>query len=241
MTNVLKAPPSQSVASSPALLRFYRSPIGRKFISGLTGLLLVTFVVVHLVGNLWLLASPQAYNAYAHHLESWGWVLRTLELGLAVVLLFHVAVGITIFLNRWRSRPDSYQQYQSVGANSYQSLSSRTMVLTGGGLAVFLVSHLITFKLGPYYSTQVQGETMRDLARLVIQVFQRPLYPIAYSLVLVALGFHLRHGLWSGLQSIGLLQGKVRSLAYTASLVVAVALALGFLVLPWGIYLGAIA
>ncbi|MBU6228909.1 MAG: succinate dehydrogenase cytochrome b subunit [Cyanobacteria bacterium REEB459] len=239
MTDVLQAPPPQPSVSG--LLGIYQSPIGKKLISGLTGLTLTTFVVVHLVGNLWFLAGSQAYNAYAHHLESWGWALRTLELGLGIALLFHGAVGITIFLNRWRSRPQGYQQYQSVGHPSYQTLSSRTMILTGVGLGLFLVSHLATFKLGPHYPTQVQGEPARDLARLVIQVFRQPPYLITYSLALLGLGLHLRHGIWSGLQSLGLLQGGIRSLAYTASLVVAIAVVLGFLVLPWGIYLGAIA
>ncbi|MFZ4641317.1 MAG: succinate dehydrogenase cytochrome b subunit [Nodosilinea sp.] len=241
MTNVLKAPSPKPSASPSPLLRFYRSPIGKKVISGLTGLTLATFVVVHLVGNLWLFAGSQAYNAYAHHLESWGLFLRALELGLAIALFLHVMVGVEIFLNRRRSRPEPYQEYQSVGTNSYQSISSRTMILTGGGLAIFLVSHLVTFKLGPYYPTQGQGETIRDLARLVIQVFHSPTYLVAYTLALLALGLHLRHGLWSGLQSLGLLQAGVRSLAYAASLVVAIALVLGFLVLPWSIYLGAIA
>ncbi|MFM7325869.1 MAG: succinate dehydrogenase cytochrome b subunit [Nodosilinea sp.] len=239
MTNVLQAPDPQP--SPSRLLRFYRSPIGKKLVSGLTGLALVTFVVVHLVGNLWLWAGRQAYNAYAHRLESWGGLLYAIEALLLLTLLMHMAVGLEIFMGRLRARPEGYQRYQSVGGDSLQSLGSRTMVVTGTTLGIFLVAHLLTFKFGPYYSTELQGETVRDLARLVVEVFRQPAPTLVYSAVLLGLGVHLRHGLWSALQSLGLLQGPQRSLAVGASLVLAIAMVLGFGVLPWAVFLGAIA
>lgn len=240
MTNLLQAPDPQPSSSSP-LLRFYRSPIGKKLVSGLTGLALVTFVVVHLVGNLWLWAGRQAYNAYAHRLESWGGLLYAIEALLLLTLLMHMAVGLEIFMGRLRARPEGYQRYQSVGGDSLQSLGSRTMVVTGTTLGIFLVAHLLTFKFGPYYSTELQGETVRDLARLVVEVFRQPAPTLVYSAVLLGLGVHLRHGLWSALQSLGLLQGPQRSLVVGASLVLAIAMVLGFGVLPWAVFLGAIA
>jgi succinate dehydrogenase / fumarate reductase cytochrome b subunit len=209
-------------------------------VSGLTGLALVTFVVVHLVGNLWLWAGRQAYNAYAHRLENWGGLLYAIEALLLLALLVHMAVGLEIFVGRLRARPQGYQRYQSVGGDSLQSLGSRTMVVTGTTLGIFLVAHLLTFKFGPYYSTELQGETVRDLARLVVEVFRQPAPTLIYSAVLVGLGVHLRHGLWSALQSLGLLQDPQRSLAVGASLVLAIAMVLGFGVLPWAVFLGAI-
>jgi succinate dehydrogenase / fumarate reductase cytochrome b subunit len=240
MTNVLQAPDPQPSSSYSPLLRFYRSPIGKKLLSGLTGLALVTFVVVHMVGNLWLWAGRQAYNAYAHHLESWGGLLYAIEVLLLLALLVHVAVGLEIFVGRLRARPQGYQHYQSVGGDSYQSLGSRSMVVTGGGLGMFLVAHLLTFKFGPQYSTELQGETVRDLSQLVVEVFRQPIHTLIYSAVLLGLGLHLRHGLWSALQSLGLLQGTQRSLAVAASLVLAIAIILGFGVLPWAVLLGVI-
>lgn len=238
MTNVLQAPDPQP--SPSPLLRFYRSPIGKKLVSGLTGFALVTFVVVHLVGNMWLWAGRQAYNAYAHRLESWGGLLYAIEALLLLALLVHMAVGLEIFVGRLRARPQGYQRYQSVGGDSLQSLGSRSMVVTGATLGVFLVAHLLTFKFGPYYSTELQGETVRDLARLVVEVFRQPAPTLIYSAVLLGLGVHLRHGLWSALQSLGLLQGPQRLLAVGASLVLAIAIVLGFGVLPWAVFLGAI-
>jgi succinate dehydrogenase / fumarate reductase, cytochrome b subunit len=241
MTNVLKAPePSTAPAPSP-LLRFYRSPIGKKLISGVTGLALFTFVLVHMLGNLLLFAGHEAYNAYAYHLESWGIVLYAIEAVLVATVLLHMAVGTEIFIGRLKARPEGYGQYQSVGGTTYQSLSSRSMIVTGAALAVFLVLHLITFKFGTYYPTQFQGEPVRDLARLVVEVFHKLPYTLGYSVVLLGLGLHLRHGVWSAIQSIGALHAGIRPIAYGVSALLAAAIVVGFLVLPWAIYWGAIA
>ncbi|HIK43456.1 MAG TPA: succinate dehydrogenase cytochrome b subunit [Leptolyngbyaceae cyanobacterium M65_K2018_010] len=240
MTNMLKAPePSPPSPASP-LWRFYRSPIGKKVVSGVTGLGLAIFVLVHMLGNLLLFAGSEAYNSYAHHLENWGVLLYAIEAVLVGAVLFHGAVGLEIFVGRLRARPQGYRQYQSVGGSSYQSFSSRTMILTGTVLAVFLIVHLWTFKFGTYYPAQLNGEPARDLARLVVEVFQKLPYTLGYSVVLLLLGLHLRHGLWSGLQSLGTLHSGIRPIAYGLSAILAAAIALGFVILPWAIYWGVV-
>lgn len=239
MTNVLKAPEpnNENLPQSP-LLRFYRSPIGKKLISGATGLALAGFVLVHMMGNLLLFLGHDAYNAYAEHLASWGVLLYAVEGLLVGIALLHMAVGGSVFVGRLRARPESYTEYQSVGENSYQSFSSRTMIVTGGILAVFLCLHLWTFKFGPYYPTDLDGQPVRDLARLVVEVFHKLPYTLGYSAVLLGLGFHLRHGVWSAVQSLGALHQGIRPLAYGVSALLAMAIALGFGALPWAIYGG---
>lgn len=248
MTNTLKtpetapetAPEADAEAPPPAspLLRFYRSSLGKKLITGATGLALAAFVLAHMVGNLLLLISRDAYNAYARAIEHLGIAFYAFELALLAVLLLHAAVGIEIFWRRRQARPVGYSTYQSAGGPSYQTLSSRTMIVTGSVLAVFLVFHLRAFKFGTYYTTQLGGETGRDLARLVIEDFRQLPYVVGYSVILLLLGSHLRHGLWSALQSIGLLHRGIRPLAYGASGAIAAGIAIGFLLLPWAIYLG---
>ena len=240
MTNTLKAPKTEPETPPPAspLLRFYRSSLGKKLITGATGLALAAFVLAHMVGNLLLLISRDAYNAYARLVESLGVAFYAFELALLAVVLLHAAVGIEIFWRKRQARPAGYSTYQSAGSPSYQTLSSRTMIVTGSVMAAFLVFHLRTFKFGPYYTTQLGGEPVRDLARLVIEDFHQLPYVVGYSVILLLLGSHLRHGLWSALQSIGLLHRGIRPLAYGASAVVAGGIAIGFLLLPWAIYLG---
>ena len=237
MTNTLKAPAPPPPEASP-LLRFYRSSLGKKLITGGTGLALAAFVLAHMAGNLLLFTGRDAYNAYARLIESLGVAFYAVELALLGVLLLHAAVGIEIFWRRRQARPVGYSTYQSVGSPSYQSLSSRTMIVTGTVMALFLVFHLRTFKFGTYYTTQLGGDTVRDLARLVIEDFHQLPYVVGYSLIVLLLGVHLRHGLWSALQSLGLLHRGIRPLVYGASAAVAGGLAAGFLLLPWAIYLG---
>ncbi|QQE63814.1 hypothetical protein GFS31_04840 [Leptolyngbya sp. BL0902] len=240
MTNVLKTPASHAVKPQSPLVRFYRSPIGKKLISGATGLALAGFVLVHMAGNLLLFLGHDAYNAYAEHLARWGVLLYAVEGLLVGIALLHIGVGMSVFVGRLRARPEGYAEYQSVGENSYQSLSSRTMIITGSILAVFLGLHLWTFKFGPYYSTELDGHAARDLARLVVEVFHKLPYVLGYSAVLLGLGFHLRHGVWSAVQSLGALHAGIRPLAYGVSALLAGAIALGFVALPWAIYGGLI-
>jgi succinate dehydrogenase / fumarate reductase, cytochrome b subunit len=239
MTNTLKALPTETdpPPASP-LLRFYRSSLGKKLITGITGLLLVAFVLAHMVGNLLLFAGRDSYNAYARLVENLGVVFYGFEIALLLVVLVHAAAGIEIFVRRRRARPHGYSTYQSAGGTSLQSWGSRTMIITGPLLAVFLVNHLMTFKFGTYYTTLLGNQPVRDLARLVIERFQTLPYVVGYTAILLVLGLHLRHGLWSALQSLGLLNAGLRSLAYGASAALGAGIMAGFLMLPWAIYLG---
>ena len=112
-----------------------------------------------MVGNLTLFFSAASYNQFGHLLEQLGPLTWAIELLLLGFVLFHALLGVQIFLGKLQARTDSYAVYQSAGstadpstgATSYQSLSSRSMILTGGLLAAFLVWHLATFKFGPRY------------------------------------------------------------------------------------------
>lgn len=226
---------------NPLLARLWaiaRSPIGKKLITGLTGLGLAVFVLIHMVGNLLMFVGDDVYNGYGHLLESLGPLLWAIELGLLGFVLAHAGYGLYLSVKNRRSRPVPYTTYTSRGYPSLQSLSSRTMVWTGTVLGIFIFTHLLTFKFGPYYLTDLNGREVRDLARLVIEVFQKSAYTASYTAVMVLLGFHLRHGLWSAVQSLGLLVQPWRSLAYGLSLVLATGIAIGFFVLPLAIYGG---
>ncbi|MFE4105727.1 succinate dehydrogenase cytochrome b subunit [Almyronema epifaneia] len=231
--------PNDKPQGANRLVRVFQSPIGKKLITGVTGLGLAVFVLVHMLGNLLLLASPDAYNAYAYHLEQWGPFLYSIELILLAFVIFHALLGIQIYWGKLKARPTGYQTYVSAGSPSLQSLSSRTMILTGLGLGVFLVFHLMAFKFGPYYSTVLaNGVVGRDLARLVIEKFQTPQYTFGYSAVMIGLGLHLRHGLWSALQSLGAMSAAAKPFVYGLGTGLAIAIAIGFIGLPWAIFSG---
>lgn len=224
------------VGDRPWLINFYTSPIGKKIITGITGLGLSLFILFHAGGNLTLLASTKTYNRLAHFLDSLGILLYLIEFVLLGLGIFHAVVGITIKLNTLKARPIGYSQLKSAGEPSKQSLSSRSMIFTGSILLGFLVLHLATFKFGTYYTTVIDGVEMRNLSRLVIEKFHYPVYAFGYAGVMVMLALHLRHGLWSAWQSIGVLNSKVSPLIYTLALILAISIAIAFIILPLSIY-----
>lgn len=223
----------------PKIIEFYTSPIGKKIITGITGLGLSLFVLFHMVGNLTLLVSSQSYNQLAHWLDSLGILFYLVEFILLGLAIFHIVVGIKIRLNNLQARPVSYSYVlKSAGEPSKQSLSSRSMAVTGLILLAFLVWHLATFKFGVYHSTFINGLEMRDLASLVVEKFKSPLYAFGYAGIMILLAVHLRHGIWSAWQSIGVLNSKISSGVYALSLILAILIAIGFVVLPLSIYFG---
>ncbi|MEY2830779.1 MAG: hypothetical protein RLZZ574_37 [Cyanobacteriota bacterium] len=220
----------------PKLINFYTSPVGKKIITGITGLGLTLFILVHLLGNLTLFAGSKAYNQLAHFIDSLGILLYLIEFSLLAIAIFHVVVGISIRLNTIKARPVGYSQLKSAGTPSKQSISSRSMLITGMVLLGFLILHLATFKFGVYYSTMINGVEMRDLSSLVIEKFHNPVYAFGYAGVMIVLALHLRHGIWSAWQSIGVLNSKISSVVYAIALILAILIAIGFIVLPLAIY-----
>jgi succinate dehydrogenase / fumarate reductase, cytochrome b subunit len=222
----------------------FRSPVGKKLITGITGLGLVVFALEHMIGNLAMFSGNDAYNEYAHFLSSLGPLLYVFEAGLVAFFLFHISNGIQIWYGSRKARPVGYDSYRSAGKPSQQSVSSRSMIVTGLILAVFLVIHLISFKFGPggpgnadpSYVTSLGGEPARDLAKLVRHKFDSPFYAFGYSIVMLMLVVHLRHGIWSAFQSLGAMRPSLTPLVYGLGTILAIAIGLGFIALPLAIY-----
>jgi succinate dehydrogenase / fumarate reductase, cytochrome b subunit len=226
----------------PSLLHALQTTIGRKLLTGITGIFLTLFLVVHMAGNLSLFSSnPEAFNAYTEFLHSFGALLYVVEIILVVLFLLHAYIGISIWLRKRKARPENYHLYKTSGEPSRQTLASRTMALTGVVLLVFTIVHLFTFKWGPGiaegYVTYVNGQEVRDLKRLVNEVFQNEIYVIGYTVVMILVGFHLRHGVWSALQSLGAMSPKMSPVIYIIGTLIAIGLAAGFLVIPIWIYI----
>lgn len=218
--------------------RAWRSTIGKKLIMGLSGLLLIGFLIVHLLGNLALFLPDggRFFNLYTHKLESTKPWLYIAELGLVAVFLFHIVSGIRVFLTNRRARMNRYATYASKGGPTKLSTASRTMILTGLVLMVFVPLHVALFKYGTYYETVIDGVVMRDLYRLVIEKFKVPFISFTYAGVMFLLGMHLRHGFWSAFQSLGAMNPRWTPAIYTLGVVIAILLAGGFFILPLYVY-----
>ena len=184
--------------------------------------------------------NPAIINNYAHKLESLGPLLYAAEIILLFAFLFHMYLAVTETLKNWGARSSKYVMKRNAGGVSKKTISSSTMIYTGLVVGIFTVIHLITFKYGPGmaegYVQNIHGENVRDLHRLVMEVFQNPYYVLGYVAVMVFLGFHLRHGFWSAFQSLGANNPKYSPLIYTVAAICAVVIAVGFLALPIWIY-----
>jgi succinate dehydrogenase / fumarate reductase, cytochrome b subunit len=192
----------------PFLVDLYSTAVGKKYVMAITGIVMIGFVVVHMIGNLKMFqeASPDgayqldAYGIWLRELLYPGlpkygvlWILRAGLLA-AVLLHIHAAYGLTM-LNR-KARPVKYQS-----ARDYEiaSFASRTMRWTGIIVLLFIIWHLLDFTIGTvnpgFEYGEVQRNVVASLSRIPVAIF--------YILANIALGIHLFHGTWSLFQSIG--------------------------------------
>jgi succinate dehydrogenase / fumarate reductase cytochrome b subunit len=215
------------------VLQALSSSVGSKILIALTGLALVGFLVFHLAGNLLVFIGPDSYNEHAHALISNPLIVPA-ELGLAAIFVLHIFKAVTNFARNRSARPQPYSQKVWAGGASRKSVGSTTMIASGLVMLAFVILHLATFKYGPYYPGRLPGE--RDLYRLMIDVFHHPGYVVFYLVCMVIVGLHLRHGISSSFQSLGLMPGSWTGRILRAGMVLAVLVAGGFLIIPIWIY-----
>ena len=220
----------------PSFSEALQSQVGRKILTGVTGIGLILFIIGHLLGNLTLFGEGQAFNEYTLTLESLGWLLYLIEAVLAAGFLLHAWLGISIWLRRRKARPVGYEEYNTKGGPSHQTWASRSMIFTGIVLLVFLVIHLDSFKFGDTETIMIDGEQARDLKALVVEKFQSPLYAFGYTFVMILLGFHLGHGFWSAFTSLTMRHRKFSGIIYTTGIIFAILMAVGFIFIPLYIY-----
>jgi succinate dehydrogenase / fumarate reductase cytochrome b subunit len=211
------------------MLKFICSTIGRKYIMGITGLVWAGFVFAHMAGNMLIFVSDDAYNSYGHALTS-GNIIYVAEAVLILAIVTHVVCAISLLISNKTARPQRYAVMPE--SQKAASFASRTMAIQGSAILAFIIWHLITFKFGPVYTTTIQGIEVRDLSRLMYEVFNQPIYLIGYLVCLVLLGFHLRHGVSSIFQSFGLLTEAHAKKIQVIGIVYAVVVVGGFFSQP---------
>jgi len=175
----------------------FGSSIGKKLVMAATGALLFVFVVGHMLGNLQIYLGPEAINAYGEFLQELGhgggiWVAR---LGLLFAVGLHIWAATSLTLENWSARPQGYRR-QHYWASNY---ASRTMVWSGPILALFIVYHLLHFTVGSAHPDFVRGDVYHNVV-VGFRVWQVSAF---YIVAMLALGFHMYHGVWSMLQTVG--------------------------------------
>ena len=212
--------------------RFWTATNGKKAVMALSGIVLVGFVVVHLLGNLQVFVGPEKFNTYAHTIKSVPAILW----GARSVLLLSVSLHIWSAFSLWRiqkeARPIGYIRQKAI----VSTYASRTMYWSGPILLLFIVYHLLQFTIGAGGTRYVEDQPYDNL----VAGFQ--VIPIAmfYIIAMGCLCFHLFHGIWSLFQTLGINHPKYTPLLRTAAKVIAVGLFLGFSSIPLGVLIGII-
>ena len=224
-----------------SVVRFLRSTVGTKVLMALTGLALVGFLVAHLAGNLQMLApggkAPELMNAYAAQLKGLGPLLWIARIGLLGTFALHVALAIRLTALNKAARPVPYAYESTVQA----SWGSRTMILTGSVVILFVLFHLAHFTLGfthPEHYALHDAQGRHDVYNMVVAGFQVPAVAVGYGLAMFVVGLHLSHGLGSLVRSLGLSNPRLRLLTQRLGVAVAILLAVGFALIPSAVQSG---
>ncbi len=187
------------------IMAFPRTTIGKKVIMALSGAIWVGFLFFHAYGNLKIFYGEAYFNAYAEGLRELGhpvlghehalWILRVIVL---LAFGFHVWAGVTLKLRNWDSRSTKYVK------NKYLHSDPAALTMIWGGLVIlfFVAFHLLDLTFGtPGINTAFQsGEAYQN----VIASFSSGAHVTIYLVALIALAFHLYHGVWSMFQTFGL-------------------------------------
>jgi succinate dehydrogenase cytochrome b subunit len=214
--------------------RLFSSSVGTKLLVGLTGLLLFAYLLLHLAGNMLVFAGRDTFNHYSHALVSNPLVIPV-EIGLIGVFLLHVYKTVGMWLRNRAARPIAYEKTAWAAHTSRKSFASTTMIWTGLVTLLFVGVHLQQFKFGAWYAAG--NPPIRDLYRTEAEVFTSPLWVAAYVLCMVLVGLHLRHGIASAFQSLGVSHPVYTRRLVALGTIVAIAIATGFAVIPVWVYL----
>jgi len=217
--------------------KYARSSIGAKHIMAVSGLLLLLFAFVHMLGHLQMFGGQDMYNAYARFLQDLWEVKWPTRVALLVLLVMHAVMGINLAAKNRAARPVRYAMFKPVASSPF----ARAMIYTGLIVFAFLAFHILHFTLGqvqPTYFHTHDPQGRYDAYSMFVRGFQNPAIWGAYLVGIGLLAMHLGHGAVSWLQSLGLRHPKYP--ADRLGPVVAAILFVGYMVPPTAVLAGII-
>lgn len=221
------------------LRTLFNSSIGKKQVMAITGLSLTLFLLVHMLGNLLIYVSSDAFNMYSYTLTS-NPLIYVAEAGLIALFVSHIGLAIKLTLENKQARPVGYYMKHKTGRGT--TFASQTMPYTGMIGAIFVIIHIINFKLATITGqgiemVTVDGIEMINLYKLVIAHFQDPVAIFIYFVGVAAFGIHLSHGFGSAFQTLGLRHPKYTPIIEKTSLALSILITVGFWSVPIWAYI----
>jgi len=220
-------------------MQLTQSSVGRKIIMAVTGIVLVAFVCVHLLGNSSVFVGADAINAYAQKLHSLGpfvWVFRLVMLAAFAI---HIIFGIQLTLENRAATPEKNVQVKRLKTG----FGAETMIVSGLVMLAFVVYHLLQFTVrvtNPEIYIPLGNSGMVDVYYMVVNGFKSTLTVIIYLIGMAFLFLHVSHGFQSLFQTIGLSNDKSLPVMGMVSKLVGFVLLVGYISIPLLIVAGLI-
>jgi succinate dehydrogenase / fumarate reductase, cytochrome b subunit len=204
-----------------------------------TGILLVLFLFAHMAGNLKIFFGASTFDHYAHWLRTIGepllprtWYLWLQRGGLTVAVLAHIAAATVLARRARAARPVRYAHRPKVQG----SYAARTMRWGGVIILLFVIYHILDLTTG---TLNPVGDSRKPYANVVADFAPGHWYvTLFYTLAILAIGFHLRHGIFSALRTLGQQTARGERIARLSALVLSVVLVAGYLSVPFAVLTG---
>lgn len=219
-------------------IALWDSTIGKKIVMAVTGLIMLAYLLVHMLGNLKIFFGPEDFDDYAHWLRTVGepvlhgawflWIARAVLLG-AVVL--HIVAAYQLSRRDLKARPVKYDH----GQRPQATWAIRTMRYGGTILGLFIVWHILDLTAGVVHQGGFEEGQVYDNVANDFQVWW---VNVIYIVAMVMLGLHINHGFWSASQTLGINSpARDKAIKATGS-TLAVVIAGGFILVPIAVMTG---
>ncbi len=215
----------------------FKSSLGKKLVMGITGLFLISFLMVHCFLNslIFINDGGETFNLGAEFMAK-NWLIRAMEIVLFGGLLWHIIQAAILTRENKKARPVAYAA-SNPSANS--KWYSRSMGLLGTILLIFLIIHLRHFWVVSRFTDEITSgrETLFNEMK---EVFSQLWVVILYCLAMVSLGYHLLHGFKSAFQTLGWNHVKYNAIIEKTGMIISIVLPVLFAAMPIAIYMGLI-
>ncbi|MBA2684975.1 MAG: succinate dehydrogenase cytochrome b subunit [Gemmatimonadaceae bacterium] len=211
-------------------MSFWSSTVGKKIVMAVSGLIMVGFVILHMVGNLQIFEGSAKLNSYSAFLHGPAnevlWIVRVV---LLLALVAHVVSAYQLTVLDRAARPVPYAKRDLQAA----TIGSRTMRIGGIILALFIVLHILHFTT---LTLQPAALTEGDVYANGIASFQLGWVTAIYVVAMIFLGLHLYHGAWSSVRTLGFERGRLDPFKRPVAIVLALVVWAGFTLVPVAVY-----
>ncbi len=224
---------------------YLTSTIFRKVLASLSGLFLITFLIGHLLGNLQLfipgVEGQTQFNQYALFMTT-NPIVKVLSIITYSAILLHILITLFLVIQSKRARP---VQYAVPSGKDSSNWSSRNMAVLGTILFFFLIVHLKSFWYEMHfgempYQDLADGTKIKDLYLITTSAFQNPFYTFFYVFCMVALSLHLKHGVESAIQTVGLKISSYETFFKYGAMLIAFSIPAVFASIPIYIFLSSL-